>query len=201
MTKIAKLLRDFHEDDAGNMSVELLLVVPMLVWALLSTLVYFDVFRAESISTRAGLTIADMISREQTPIGWEYLVGIRNVLRVLTSSDSDPDFRATVYEYRASTDKYMVFWSRHRGMGSKLTNTDLEGLRDRLPLMANGDKAILVETRIQYSAPFSIGMGPFTGTRLDDLEFQSFTVITPRFTSTICFDPSPADPSNGDEIC
>lgn len=202
MMTLRKFITDFKQDESGTVAVELCLVVPMLVWALLSTLVYFDAYRAESISTRAGLTLADMISREQNDVNDEYISNMRNVLRVLTVVDDAPDIRVTVYRYRASDDTYRIVWSENRGMtGGALTNADLEALRNRLPVMANGNRSILVETRTRYSAPFKIGMGPFLGTRLDDLDFQTFTVITPRFLSTICFDPTPALPANGDEAC
>lgn len=202
MMTLRKFITDFKQDESGTVAVELCLVVPMLVWALLSTLVYFDAYRAESISTRAGLTLADMISREQNDVNDEYISNMRNVLRVLTVVDDAPDIRVTVYRYRASDDTYRIVWSENRGMtGGALTNADLEALRNRLPVMANGNRSILVETRTRYSAPFRIGMGPFLGTRLDDLDFQTFTVITPRFLSTICFDPTPALPANGDEAC
>lgn len=201
MNTLGHFLRQFRDDEDGVMAVELMLVIPMLVWALLSTLVYFDAYRAESISTRAGLTLADVISRERDSIDDVYLNNMQNLLKVLTDSDPDPDLRVTVYRYQASNDRYILVWSEERGMGIKLSNADLQTMRGRLPVMANGGKAILVETRTQYSAPFSIGMGPFLATRLDDLEFNSFTVITPRFMDTICYDPSPMSPASGDEKC
>ncbi|WP_439156056.1 TadE/TadG family type IV pilus assembly protein [Yoonia sp.] len=201
MTYLASYLRRFREDEEGVIAVELLLVVPMLVWALLSTLVYFDAYRTESINSRAGLTLADMISREQIPVDANYIDSMREVLRALTLADANPDIRITVFRYRQSDDTYRRVWSEDRGIGAALDNTDLNAIRDRLPIMADGSRSLLIETRTQYSAPFSIGLGPFTGTRLDDITFNSFTVITPRFLGSICFDPTPGLPSSGDEIC
>ena len=57
--------------------------------------------------------------------------------------------------------------------------------------MANGDRAILIQTRVDYDAPFRIGLGPFTGTDLQDFSFETFTVIRPR-PPTLCWDePDP----------
>lgn len=201
MTRLASYLRRFREDEDGVIAIELLLVVPMLVWALLSTLVYFDAYRTESINSRAGLTLADMISREQVPVDADYIDAMREVLRALTIADANPDIRITVFRYRKIDDTYHVVWSEDRGLGTALDKIALDALKNRLPIMADGSRSLLIETRTQYSAPFSIGLGPFTGTNLEDITFDSFTVITPRFLSTICFDPTPGLPSSGDEIC
>lgn len=190
-----QIFEHFKNDERGSMAIELVMVVPIIVWVLLSTFVYFDVYRAESVSNRASLTLADMFSREKTAIDNTYLDGARELLRTLTYSDDNPDFRVTAYRFQASDNTYRRIWSRNRGMSPNLTNTDLAALKTagRLPLLADGDRAILVETNIEYSAPFSIGFGPFTGTDLDDVTFTTFTVIRPRFEPQLCWDVSATD--------
>ena len=64
MRSLLKCLRRMRDDESGSIAVETIMMVPLLAWALLSTLAYFDAYRAESISVKAGLTIADMVSRE-----------------------------------------------------------------------------------------------------------------------------------------
>lgn len=188
-------LSRIRNDQNGSMAIELVIVVPILVWALLSTFVYFDLYRTEATSNRAALTIADMFSREQADIDPVYLDGSRELLRALTFSETDPDLRVTVYRFDDVNDRYFRVWSRNVGMGPDLTNDDLITLRaaGRLPLLTPGDISILVETRTNYSAPFSIGLGPFTATDLNDVTFNTFTVIRPRFTMNLCWDVSPTD--------
>lgn len=53
------------EEEGASQSVEFLLSFPLLVWALLATLQYFDAYRTQLISTKATITIGDMISREK----------------------------------------------------------------------------------------------------------------------------------------
>lgn len=202
MKNLLKSLHKFKADEDGTMSIELVLVVPLLVWALLSTFVYFDVFRVEANSNRASLTLAEMFSRETTPITSEFLNSAREVLRTLTFEESSPDYRVTVYRYRPSDDSYLRVWSRHRGLDQTLRNEDLALLQaeNKLPKMNSIDHAILIETRIEYDAPFSIGLSPFTGTSLDDVTFTTFTVIRPR-ASKLCFDSSPGDGDNTSVQC
>jgi len=191
MHSIISFLKRFHEDQQGSMAIELLLVTPILVWVFLSTFVYFDVFRVETNSVRATITLAEMYSREDV-IDANFLNGARNVLRSLTYEEANPDYRVTVYRYRASDDSFRRVWSRNRGMGSNLTNTDLAALQaeGRLPPMDEVDHNVFIETRTQYDAPFNIGLGPFTATNLDDLTFTSDMIIRPR-SGRLCWDPDP----------
>ncbi len=175
-----QFLNRFRRDEGGIVAIELLLVVPILVWALLSTFVYFDAFRVQSNVNRASLTVADMFSRETDDITGAYLNGARELLRELTFEEANPDYRVTAFFYREAQDDYRRRWSRNRGFAPSLTNDDLERVRDRLPIMANGARGILLETRVEYDAPFRIGIGPFTDTNLEDLTFTTFTVIMPR---------------------
>lgn len=201
MKKISRFTKAFQNDDDGSASIELVLVTPIIAWALLSTLVYFDAFRADTRSERAGLTIADMFSREQTPVNEAYIDGAQALLRTLVESDPNPQIRVTSYTYDQPSDTYLVRWSRHRGMTANLTNADLALMRDRLPMLANGATSLLVETSAEYRAPFALGIAPFANTTLDPVDFTTFTVISPRFAPSICFDPTPANTTNGDELC
>ncbi len=200
MNQLNKSLRQFRDCEEGSMAIELVIVVPILVWTLLSTFVYFDVYRVEANSNRASLILAEMFSREEIEITSTYLNAAREVLRTLTFEESQPDYRVTVYRFRDSDNTYRRVWSRNRGLGPNHNNARLALLKDKLPAMNTIDHAILVETRIQYDAPFSIGLGPFSGgTDLEDLAFKTFTVIRPR-ASKLCFDSTPNDDATG-RIC
>lgn len=199
-----KDIRRFCHKQDGSASIELVLVTPIIVWAMLSTLVYFDAFRAETRSARAGLTIADMFSRETNKpaqISSSYIDAAHDLLRTLGESDPNPGLRVTSYTYDGDDDRYVVRWSQNRNLGPNLTTAELVFIRDQLPIMADGDTSILVETRIDYTAPFSLGIAPFTNNTLGPVEFPTFTVISPRLVPAICYDPTPSDPKNGDEIC
>ncbi|MEM9786636.1 MAG: hypothetical protein AAF801_09045 [Pseudomonadota bacterium] len=201
--KMLRYLRRFRDSEDGVISIELLFAVPILLWTLISTIVYFDAYHAKAVSTRAALTVADMISREEQAITPDYLTGTREVLRALSEVDNNPDFRLTVFRYRAAQDDFRRIWSRNRGLGPNLTNTDLENLRGRFPPMANGDRAILLETRTNYQAPMKAGiMGPFPTQELENVDFETFTIIKPRYTGDrFCWDPTPEAQDSGDERC
>lgn len=196
MNSLINLARRFREDERGSMAIELLLVVPILLWVFLSTFVYFDVYRVETNAVRATIAIAEMFSREGS-VNNRFIFNAREVLRELTYEEANPDLRVTVYRYRASDDSFRLVWSRNQGMGGNLTDADLKELGDagRLPPMDEFDHAIFIETRTEYDAPFNIGLGPFVVTNLKDLTFTNDMVIRPR-GPRLCFETNA-----GDNIC
>jgi cytochrome c oxidase subunit IV len=188
MTRFIHLARRFRDDEHGSMAIELLLVVPILLWVFLSTFVYFDVYRVETNSVRATITIAEMFSREGV-VDNTFIDNAQEVLRELTFEEDDPDLRVTVYRQRGDG-AYRTVWSRNRGMdGGSISNAEIDALGDegRLPPMDEFDHAIFIETRTEYDAPFNIGLGPFVVTNLEDLTFVNDMIIRPR-GPRLCFE-------------
>lgn len=205
MQSMFGFLKSFRDDEEGSMAIELLLVVPILLWVFLSCFVYFDVYRVETNSVRATITLAEMFSREDT-VNSNYLDNTRSVLREMTFEEADPDYRITVFTFSEGVpsdpndDAYLVVWSDHRGYGGPVTNDDLITLDNagRLPAMNPFAQNVYIETRTEYDAPFNIGIGPFTAIDLEDLTFQQDMLITPR-GGRLCYDPTPG--VDGDEVC
>ena len=205
MSRRNSLFSKFLTDEDGTMAIELVLVVPILTWVLMSTYVYFDLFRNEANAHRAALTVADMFSREQTPIDSAYLDGALALLRTVTIDDPNPTYRVTVYRYQQSDDTYRLVWSRNRGMTPELDDDLLTALDTgkKLPLLADDDRSILLETRTVYTPPFDTGIRLltqfFSKSETDvrnergETVFTTFTVIRPRFTPSLCWEMTPPD--------
>ncbi|WP_394178113.1 TadE/TadG family type IV pilus assembly protein [Yoonia maritima] len=199
---IKEFLSNFRNDETGVASVELILAIPLLVWALLSTYVYFDAFKHESLSTRANLTIADMFSREGV-VDDAYFNGTFKLFERLIPKNEEPSLRVTSYYFDQgdpdveTDDQYVLIWSKERGDDYvPHTQPSLDNVSHKLPIMAHGDTSILVETHVPYTAPFTIGIGPFVPTDLEGIEFENFTPIRARFEGEVCFDNG-----GGNETC
>ncbi len=198
-----KKLKAFCKDEDGTLSIELLLVVPMLTWALISVIVYFDAFRAQYYSERANETIADMISREDDPITAEFLEGAEGVLRRMTSIDSDPEFRITIVGYTAedlatgTPEAYRIIWSRGEGAGIDVNNVPTPIVdTSSLPQLSNGDHVILLTTLVAYNAPMNPGFGFFSDVGLASRVFNRTTIVAPRNIQLVCWDANAVDPNN-----
>ena len=184
-----EMITRFRRSEEGSISIGLLFTVPILVWVLLSTFVFFDAYRAEAISERAGLTIADMFSREELPITPEYLDNTQKLLRAITEFDIDPDFRVTAYQYFDEDNGYRVIWSEHRGEDfiSNYDDESFKAVANRVPQLANGEISLLIETQSQYTAPLRQSIITFGIGNLTQVEFDTFVFIRPR-PALVCWD-------------
>ncbi len=200
---LALALRRWRADEEGSIAVETLMMVPILVWAFLATLVYFDAYRAEAINEKANLTIADMFSRETGYVTPSYMEGAKDLMGFLTLHDDSPELRVTVFKWHqhsaSATGHYHRVWSKVEGSNTRpeLTTADVRGMANRLPVMSDGEQAILVETWVDYSPPYNPSWTPALS---NDVEMDTFTVISPRFTSRLCWNETP-NSGAATEVC
>ncbi|MEJ6397769.1 TadE/TadG family type IV pilus assembly protein [Yoonia sp. 208BN28-4] len=177
-------LRRLRRDESGSGTVEMVFMVPLLCWCLLSTISYFHAYRSEHVATKAATTLADMVSRETEYITPSYLNGMRGMLRFLTMSDTVPSYRLTVIMWNEDKNKYVVRWSRERGDKPTLRTSDLPDISNQLPLLKDQERAIIVETWTDYVPQYEYNLG------LNEFEFESFIVTRPRFSTQLCFAPT-----------
>ncbi len=170
----AALCRFAHAEE-GSISVEAMLIFPILLWCYLATFVFFDAFRSQSTNLKAAYTIGDVISREPDDITPAYLDSLYKLQTFLVDEDNGiAQLRITVYRYQASDNTYRVRWSRVRGGGVQMTDALLATLRNQLPVMPNSETAILVETWVGYHPTYSVG--------LQDFVFNDLVVTRPRLS-------------------
>ena len=182
-THIKAALTRFARTEDGSISVEAMLIFPILLWCYLATFVFFDAYRSQSTNLKAAYTIGDTLSRETAYVTPAYLDSLSSLHRFLVSEDNDlARLRVTVYRYQASDNTYRVRWSRTRGGGLQMTDPDLATLRENLPLMPDAEIAIMVETWVGYSPTYSVG--------LEDFTFTDLVVTRPRFAGQLCTNSS-----------
>lgn len=183
-------LARFRRDDSGSISIEAMLIFPLLTWCYLAGFVWFDAFRAESLNEKATYAIGDIISREdgddENPLNSAFMQSMLNLHRVMTFADKPTRLRVSVIEFSAADQTRRVVWSTRLGHGGnigELQDSDINGenaLAGKIPIMSGGENLIVVETWLPYEPIFNIG--------LDGFVFESFSVIRPRYTPQLCFD-------------
>lgn len=176
-------LRRFFADTQGYITLEALIVLPILLWLFGAGWVYFDAFRQQSVSQKANYVIGDMISRETDPISGVYISNARKLLRELTkTSGTDSDLRVTVVQYDSDDGGWSVIWSKKRGNQSVLRTSDMSDFTTRLPTANSGDQLILVETWDLHEPIFDVG--------LSDFEITTYSFTRPRYTPQVVFSNS-----------
>jgi hypothetical protein len=174
-------LRRFFDRETGSISIEAVIMLPALAWCYLGTYVFFDAYRSQSINTKVAYTIGDTLSRETNFITPAFIDGMHELQAFLVDSDHDIALRISVFTYDGDADRYEVIWSEGRGGPITLDDDALNLNRAGVPLMANADVAILVETWVDYVPDYTVGITEFT--------FRDFVVTRPRFATQLCWNP------------
>ena len=185
-------LQSFWKETKGAITVETVIAVPLLFWAITATFEYFEVHRYKSAREKATYTIADMISRETAEPGVTsiYMDNALTLFNEMSNDDGTNQIRVSIIRYDANADIYEINWSEVRGEGTlvPLTTNDVRNDHDVLPILDNGEDLILVESLSIYDPVFDVG--------LNDLIIDTRTFTSIRFASQMCFEGNSCGPQD-----
>jgi len=105
-------LRRFGGDTEGStLSIEFLLILPIMIWAYFGSMVFFDAFRANTQAQVASLHVADLMSRQTDSVTTVYLEGLNDVFDFLTTRDLQTRLRISVFVWDFVAERPAVAWS------------------------------------------------------------------------------------------
>lgn len=169
------LTRRFARHEEGGLSIEAVFALPLLVWAITATFVFWDAFKTMNISQKAAYTVADMLSRETNAIDADYMTSVHEVFDFLAGASGDNALRVTVVTFATSEvsgkDELQLVWSE--GVGGIAGYEDLSLVASRLPTMALGEQLIVVESEQEWSPAFAVGLASY--------RFREVALARPRF--------------------
>ena len=183
---LPRLLRRFWAEDRAAVAFEAVIILPVLAWAFIGSFVFFDAFRTYNSSIKATYAIADVLSRQVNTVFAYDIEGMHTIFDHLVRSDTGTRMRVTQIMYHGATDTYRVDWSYATAGEARLFTANLVDIEELLPVMANAERIVLVETFIPYSPAFDIG--------LDVLTFANFTFTRPRYAGQVPFDATVTTP-------
>lgn len=173
------LIQRYLKDDSGSISVESVLIFPLLIWAYMAFFVYFDAYRSQSMAMKASYAIADVFSRRTDYVTDSYMSGIDGLHELMTRSPEPTRMLVTVFTFNADENQYNVVWSEGGGGVEPLTTEVLNTLSTQLPTIPAGERMILLQTWAEYEPIFDVG--------LSDTTLNSFVVIRPRYAPQLCW--------------
>lgn len=119
-------LRRYRDDARGSLSVEMVLVLPILLWAYFAMIIFFDAYRARMEAQTAALTVADLISRQTDMIRTDYLEGMNDVYDFLTTRAQETRLRISSVMWDLDLQQPVIAWSYGtRGLPSLLDLSDM----------------------------------------------------------------------------
>lgn len=177
-------LSKFFRDETANMTIEFVVILPLLILWYIGTLVFFDAYKSRMQADAAAFTIADIMSRfEATPSnpGIE-MTDIDELLLLRTSIlPSVPPggwLRFSSIHYNGDNGLHEVRWScvATGGLVLELETADIPVAA--LPLMLNDEVIIMVESTVPYR-PLVDWVG------IAERTWLTRAIVSPRFEEEI----------------
>lgn len=218
-------LRRFGGDTRGTVSVELVIVLPLLLWALAATVVFYDGFRARYHAQMAAQTVADIMSRETDLFTAEYVEGLNGVYDFLADSRYPARIRVSSVIWDSTNQRHRLQWSYGTRGLSPLPEQTFELMQDGdtetlLALFGEDDSFSFAGNAAQMPVsdlparipPVLPGEAlllvetfalwtPFTNVGVGQLRLNPVVVVRPRFAPWINFDGvDPIHPEGDYEI-
>ncbi|MGV6805143.1 MAG: TadE/TadG family type IV pilus assembly protein [Ruegeria sp.] len=176
----ARFLKRFSRKENGVISIEAVMIYPLLFWGMCASYSFFDGYKQSSRNLKASYAIADVLSRERNTVTATYIDTLYDLVQEMISDRSDVSMRISFLRFDLPDDRHYVQWSCIRGDSFEKWNDGTIGdIREKLPVMPDNGKMILVEVKDLYRRPFSLGYG--------DSEFamDNFVFTHPRVYDNI----------------
>jgi Flp pilus assembly protein TadG len=184
MLRLGNRIRAFGREERGSIVMETVVMLPLLIWALLAMVVYWDAFRAVNRLDKATYALADTLSRQQAPVAVSTVERWDDFVAYMMNNSYTAQVRVTSYRWVPANNRFEVLWSRSPGnQRPQLTTSTLQPLAVRLPMMAPSEYGILTETWVEYEPPLAV---PFMeAVQIRDMTLEKFTPTPTRF-SPLC---------------
>ncbi|WP_299659652.1 hypothetical protein [uncultured Ruegeria sp.] len=179
-------IRRFRRREDGIISVEAMLILPLLFWSMFASYTYYDAYRQSARNIKGAYAVADVISREDGDVNAAYVNTMYDLLQAMVETRAPVTMRMTYLTFDGENDIHDVLWSCVRGTAlPKWSNADIDEIKPSLPAMPDNGSMIVVETRNTYRPPFFIAF-----------EFSEFEMNNLVFTHPRVFDNiANSDPS------
>lgn len=172
-----RMIKKFWHSEDASVALEAVIVMPILTWVFVASFVFFDAFRVYNTSIKATYAVADVLSRRTSTIASTDIEGLATVFQFLTRNTAGSALRIT--QVTRQQGGYRIDWSHGTDGMTYLRASDFPDFVDQIPIMAYGDRMLLVESFLPHRPAFNAG--------LSEQEFVNFTITRPRFAGQVAF--------------
>lgn len=186
--KLKSAMRGFFRREDGAITIESMLILPMVFWSVFTSYTYFDGYRQSSLNTKAAYAVADVLSRERNAVNDAYVNTLHDLMETMVSTRAPVSMRVSYLIFEADDGEdaepgdgtHDIVWSCVRGAAfQQMSEADEDYIKNALPTMPDNGRMIVVETHNTYRAPFNIGFG------FDDFVMGNLVFTHPRVYDNI----------------
>ena len=183
-------LRRFKSSESGLITIETLIIFPVITWALLASVTFTDAFRHQTTLQKSVYTAGDLISRANgRSITPEYIDGVYSFVRRMNDSPHPVRMRITLIGWDQQAEQLRVVWSNssHAGADGELDDFILNlNYAPFIPTITQGETLLLTEGWLDYEPPFNVGLSARV--------LSEIALLRPRFAPGISYDVTNAPP-------
>lgn len=180
MTFFTKCLRKFKRNDQGAVSLEIIVLMPLLILWLVGSNSFFDGFKTSLRASKASYTAIDLISRQAT-VGPDYMRNVASIFESIVDADGALS-TIVVSSIHNVGGNLEVHWSVNGEGGAGLSNAAQIPLA-QMPNLVDNEYVILLQSSVPYVPLYSWA-------HLQAKTFTNTIVVTPRFDPRVSYDPN-----------
>ncbi len=150
-------LLDFARDERGVLTIEAVIMLPVLIFLFVAGFAYFDAYRREAQIDRASYAVSDLLSRREDVLDPTDLEGLQDLFEALTRSAPNATYMRFSELHRTPAG-IAVVWSYATDDQLALTTPRAQGLLRRIPTLAAGERVTLVESFSIEEPFFAVGL-------------------------------------------
>ena len=175
----ARLLDAFARDTRGSISIEFMVVMPLLLFLTTGGIAFWDAFHSNSQTAKVAYAVSDIMSRHDAvdDTDMAYLYAVQDKMM-----PADLDRRSLRISSICFEDgQHRVLWSYSSSSADMVPPPPLEDADipvEALPAMAPQDSVILTEVEARWQ-PYFLNVG------LGEKQWRSVLVSRPRFVKII----------------
>lgn len=187
---VLRALRGFKNSEQGLITIETLIVLPVVIWALLASVTFTDAFRHKTTLQKSVFTAGDLISRANgRAITPDYIDGVYKFVQRMNDGPHQIRIRITLIGWDEPEQQLRVVWSNgaHAGAFGPLDDVILNlDYAPFIPTITQGETLLLAEGWLDYTPPFEVGLSART--------LGEMALLRPRFAPGISYDDPNAPP-------
>jgi len=182
---IKNRLRNFSGNEDGLASADMILMLPLYLFCILGTFTFWDAYDVANRSQKATYSVSDLVTRKQDNVTEAYVNGMFGTMQYMMGPSLPTRTRITSVFYNGAQNQYQVIWSRSSYPGiPQLTTATLPSIASHLPILADGDSLIVVETSVEFKPIVGFVMRALN--QLPEGTMTHVIATRPRFLPKVC---------------
>ncbi len=178
MSLLKKLLGNFKRNERGVITLEMILMMPLMVLWIVGSNSFFDAFKTYLRASKATYTAVDLISRQST-VGPTFITNVGTVFDSIVDADG-ANSGVVVSSIRMWNDALQIEWSQNANGSPGMTDA-AEIPTAYMPNLRNGEAIVLIQTSVPFIPIHSWG-------NLTAKTFTNTVAVTPRFDVLVSYD-------------